>query len=63
MVPAAIKAPLDYGFAMAVSVMTIVFSFFCDPRSTGWIVFAVGVVMAVSVLVAAVRPVPRDDRS
>jgi hypothetical protein len=60
MQPAALKAPFDYLFAMAVSVLPIVFSFFCDPRSTGWIVFAVGVVMAVSVLAAAARPVPRD---
>ena len=62
MVPAALKAPLDYGFAMAVSVMAIAFSFWCDPRSTGWIVFGVGVIMAVSVLAAGARPVPRDDR-
>ncbi len=62
MVPAAVKAPLDYLFAMSISVMAIVFSFFCDPRETGWIVFGVGVLIGVSVLAAGARPVPRDDQ-
>ncbi len=61
MVPAAIKAPLDYAFAMSIAVMAIVFSFFCDPRTTGWIVFGVGVLIGVSVLAAGARPVPRHD--
>jgi hypothetical protein len=57
MKPAALKAPLDYLFAFVVSVATVALSFLCDPRSTGWIVFAVGVVMTISVLAAGLRPV------
>lgn len=57
--PAAVDAPLEYLFALSVSALTVVLSFFCDPRSTGWIVFAVGVVMVLSVTAAAVRPVRR----
>jgi hypothetical protein len=61
MQPAFSKAPFDFLFALAVSALAIGLSFLCDPRSTGWIVFAVGCVMAVSVLAVGVRPVPRDE--
>ncbi|HET9691896.1 MAG TPA: hypothetical protein VFP61_12155 [Acidimicrobiales bacterium] len=60
MVPAVVKAPLDYLFGLAIAALAIGTSFDCDPRSTGWIVFGVGVLIAVTVLAAALRPVPRD---
>lgn len=60
MQPAAAKAPLDYLFALVVSALAIGLSFDCDPRSTGWVVFASGVVMALAVIGAGLRPVPRD---
>jgi hypothetical protein len=58
--PAFAKAPLDYLFALVVSALAIGLSFLCDPRTTGWIVFAVGCIMALSVLATGLRPVPRD---
>ena len=60
MVPAIVKAPLDYLFGLVIAALAIGLSFDCDPRSTGWIVFGVGVVMGVSVLGAGLRPVSRD---
>ena len=58
MKPAALQAPLDYLFALSVSLLAVGTSFLVDPRSTGWIVFAVGLLMVLSVTVAGVRRVP-----
>jgi hypothetical protein len=55
--PAASKAPFDYLFAFAVCVVVIGTSFVVKPATTEWVVFGVGVFMAVSVLVAAAKPV------
>ncbi|MGH9061707.1 MAG: hypothetical protein ACRDZY_19670 [Acidimicrobiales bacterium] len=57
MQPAAKKAPLDFLFALVISLCPLVLSFFVQPDTTRWIVFAVGVVMTLSVLAAALRPV------
>jgi len=59
MVPAGAKAPLEYLSALAVCGVVIVVTFFVEPPLTRWIVFAVGVAMAVSVAAAALRPVRR----
>jgi hypothetical protein len=56
MPPAASKAPTEYLFALAVCAVVIGCSFAVSPPETRWIVFAVGVVMGVSVLLAALRP-------
>jgi F0F1-type ATP synthase membrane subunit c/vacuolar-type H+-ATPase subunit K len=56
MPPAASKAPIDYLFAFVVSLIVIGVTFFVKPADTRWIVFAVGVVMALGVVVAALRP-------
>jgi protein-S-isoprenylcysteine O-methyltransferase Ste14 len=56
MPPAASKAPLDYLFALVVCAVTIGVSFDVEPSETHWIVFAVGVVMAIAVVLAAARP-------
>jgi hypothetical protein len=55
--PAAAKAPGEFLFAFAVCATVIGTSFAVEPASTMWVVFAVGVFMFVSVLVAAVKPV------
>ena len=60
MVPAIVKAPFDFLFALVIAAGAIGMSFDCDPRTTGWIVFGVGVLMAVTIVAAALRPVPRD---
>jgi hypothetical protein len=57
MQPAAKKAPFDYLFALLVSAFVAGGAFLVEPSSTKWIVFAVGVVMLLSVLAAAARPV------
>jgi hypothetical protein len=59
MPPAASKAPLDYLLAIVICLITIGVSFKVEPPETRWIVFTVGVVMAVAVLLAALRPVRR----
>ena len=56
MPPAASTAPLEYGFALLVAVVVMVASIKVDPTETRWIVFAVGAVMAVTVLAAAMKP-------
>jgi hypothetical protein len=56
MPPSASKAPIDYLFAFVVSLIVIAVTFFIKPPETRWIVFAVGVVMAVSVAATALRP-------
>lgn len=55
--PAAVKAPMDYLFALVVCLIVIAVSFAVEPPETRWIVFGVGCVMAVAVLAAAARPV------
>ena len=55
-VPAISKAPLDYLFALAISAGAIIGSFFVKPAETEWVVFGVGVVMTLSVLLAAAKP-------
>ena len=60
MQPAAKKAPFDYLFALVISLCPLGMSFVVTPDETRWVVFAVGVVMTVTVLGAALRPV-RDD--
>ncbi len=56
MPPAAAKAPRDYLFALVIAAITVAASFKVSPPETRWIVFAVGVVMIVTVLLAALRP-------
>jgi uncharacterized protein (DUF983 family) len=56
MPPAASKAPVDYLFALVICAITIGVSFAVKPPETRWIVFAVGCVMAVAVILAALRP-------
>jgi protein-S-isoprenylcysteine O-methyltransferase Ste14 len=56
MPPAASKAPIDYLFALVVSLVVVGVSFLVKPAETRWIVFAVGVVMGVAVLLTALRP-------
>jgi hypothetical protein len=56
MPPAAAKAPFDYLFALVVCLITVGVSFKVSPPETRWIVFAVGVAMGVTVLLAALRP-------
>jgi protein-S-isoprenylcysteine O-methyltransferase Ste14 len=56
MPPAASKAPLDYLFALVVCAVVVGVSFKVEPSETHWIVFGVGVGMAVAVLLAALRP-------
>jgi hypothetical protein len=55
--PAASKAPLEYLFALATCLFVVGTSFLVDPPATRWVVFAVGVVMSVSVLAVSLRPV------
>jgi uncharacterized protein (DUF983 family) len=62
MPPAASKAPYDYLFALVVCAIVVGVSFEVQPPETRWIVFAVGVVMAVAILLAALRPSHTDDR-
>jgi hypothetical protein len=59
MPPAATKAPLDYLLALVISLITIGVSFKVEPPETRWIVFAVGVAMAVTILAVALRPIRR----
>ncbi len=56
MPPAASKAPAEYVFAIVVCLVVVGVSFRVDPAETRWIVFATGVVMAVTVVAAALRP-------
>jgi protein-S-isoprenylcysteine O-methyltransferase Ste14 len=56
MPPAASKAPLDYALALVICLITIGVSFKVEPSETRWIVFGVGVVMAVAVAAVALRP-------
>jgi uncharacterized protein (DUF983 family) len=63
MPPAASKAPFDYLFALVVCAVVVGVSFEVQPSETRWIVFAVGAVMAVAILLAALRPVRTDDTS
>ncbi len=56
MPPAASKAPIEYLFALVVCLITVGVSFAVQPPETRWIVFAVGIVMGVTVLLAALRP-------
>jgi len=58
-VPAIAKAPLDYLFALVISLGAVGMSFLVDPPETKWIVFAVGLIMTVSVLAAAAKPTTR----
>lgn len=60
MVAAASKKPVDYGFALVIALIVVVCSFWCDPDTLKWAVFAVGVAMAAVVLALAARPVPAD---
>lgn len=56
--PAFMKAPLEYLFALGTCLFVVVTSWlWVDPPATMWIVFAVGVVMTVSVLIASLWPV------
>jgi protein-S-isoprenylcysteine O-methyltransferase Ste14 len=56
MPPAASKAPLDYLFALVVCAVVVGVSFAVQPSETRWIVFGVGILMAVAVLAAAMKP-------
>jgi general stress protein CsbA len=56
MPPAASKAPFDYVLAMVICLITIGVSFKVEPTETRWIVFGVGVAMAVTVAAVALRP-------
>jgi uncharacterized protein (DUF983 family) len=56
MPPAASKAPLDYLFALFVCAVVVGVSFEVKPNETHWIVFGVGIVMALAVTLAALRP-------
>jgi protein-S-isoprenylcysteine O-methyltransferase Ste14 len=56
MPPAASKAPIEYLFALVVCLITVGVSFKVAPSETRWIVFTVGVIMAVAVVLAALRP-------
>lgn len=56
MPPAAKKAPLDYLFAIVVSLIVIGTSFLVEPPGTKYIVMITGVVMLVTVLAAAAKP-------
>lgn len=58
-VPAIMKAPFDYLLALVICLGPVIGSIVVKPPLTRWIVFSVGVVMFLSVLFFAVRPV--DD--
>ena len=62
MPPAASRAPREFLFALVCCAVPILVSFKVDPPETRWIVFAVGCVMAVAVLAAALRPLHSDRR-
>jgi uncharacterized protein (DUF983 family) len=55
--PAILKAPLEFLFAFAISALIIGTSFAVKPSSTMWVVMAVGIAMAVTVAIAAVKPI------
>lgn len=55
--PAILTAPLHFLFAFAISALIIGTSFAVKPSSTMWVVLAVGIAMAVTVAVAALKPV------
>jgi hypothetical protein len=55
--PAAALAPLSYLFALFVGAFTFGTSFLVEPDTTKYVVMATGVVLIVSVLAAALRPV------
>lgn len=56
MAPAASKAPLEYLLAVAVGVVVIALTPFIKPAMTRWIVLATGVLIVVSCVAAALRP-------
>jgi NADH:ubiquinone oxidoreductase subunit H len=56
MPPAASKAPFDYLFALVIALITVGVSFKVEPAETRWIVFGVGVGMAVAVALVALKP-------
>lgn len=56
MPPAAKKAPLDYLFAVGVSLFVIGTSFAVEPPTTRYIVLITGVVMLIAVLAVAAKP-------
>jgi len=56
MAPAASKAPGEYLLAILMAASPVIGSFWVTPPVTRWIVFAVGVVMLVSVLMVAAKP-------
>jgi hypothetical protein len=55
--PAFMKAPFEYGFALATCLFVVVTSLiWVDPPATMWVVFASGMVMTLSVLVVSLWP-------
>jgi hypothetical protein len=56
MPPAAAKAPFDYLFALVVGLIVIGVSFKVEPSTTRYIVLGVGILMAITVLLVALRP-------
>jgi hypothetical protein len=55
-VPAFTKGPLDYLFALAVSLAAVFLSLPVEPQETRWVVFGVGIFMTLTVVFAALRP-------
>jgi hypothetical protein len=55
-VPAFTKGPLDYLFALAISLAAVFLSFPVEPQETRWVVFGVGVFMTLTVVLAALKP-------
>lgn len=51
------NAPGEFLFALLMAASPIVGSVWVTPDVTKWIVFAIGVVMVVGVLLAALKPV------
>ena len=56
-VPAILKAPFDYVLALVICLGPVIGSIVVKPPLTRWIVFGVGIVMFLTVAIAAARPV------
>ena len=54
-------APFEFFFALLMAISPIIGSVWVEPTTTKWIVMAVGGILTIGVIIAALRPVKKPS--